>query len=565
MKSQVPVKHLCLKSVSFSEEEMERYLVYVIWKFLRCVKCAHEYHLNICKTNYFELVPVKMNIEPQKGSELFQSKVLYHSGFLTSFATQSFLEVKLPQKLEKPISNMAFANIGVSRLRWYLLALVTVAQLPALCTLNSLFFLYTFIELDLNITDRQSSIIFFWCTMGSFWMPIITGYLMDKYGCRKSFVYSSLVSLLASIVIAIGGATASFPVICLGYFINSLAFDTLNLVCFKMVCKWFRNKNLGVALSITTTVASGFAVVIGVCYVWLYNISGYSLGFAFSLSVIICLLSLGACLFACHLDKYREDEINQFLNTTQMKEQMDENYFKKFGLVYWLFILPFVFAQAFLTPLSLIGVDYLKVRYKFSEYIADSLAQFQGIGTALVSPVLGWLIDKYGKIGEQLILATVLGTVACVLQAVLPDCNQCVLPIIPILIQGVFQVASNLAIQVGIARLVDNKMLGMAMGIAIWMMETVQALIPIMNSKIIYSTKSYKGGYYWVFLVDALGIAIGMLFALLAVKIDRITDNQLGIRAHETNEDIYQTISEARGEEYVKKLKSSPLGLRFEN
>lgn len=458
----------------------------------------------------------------------------------------SLLGKEPTKKAKESLMNKSFSNVGISRYRWLFLIPCGLGQFSYYWVVSLLSSLQTQIQDDLNVDAAKYGFLQTCGLLGSWVMPLLMGYLIDLFGARFGYIYGNLVVVIGLVVQGITGTYNSFWGMCVGNFIISFGMDSINLSNYKLMCKWFKSKDLGLAFALAGNLQSLAGIANGYITPTLYNVTN-ELGFPLFIAALVGGFSYICAHISCEMDLQRENQLNQLTSTKEFTETIKLKDLTKFRLLYWLFVGPFIVIQALLIPMQYYNSEYMQQRYKFDTQLAGLFSQFQNFTPMVLGPILGIIMDRCGRIGELMIIASVLSILGCILQGVLPNCDKCLIPLLPIGLQGFTGAITGLGIMVGLARIVDVKMLGISFGVALWVMEVIQAFFPSIDGAIVDATSKVENGYYWVFIVNGFINIIGLAAGIATVIYDYKTGNRLGVpQKKETKEDDEKLIEEAR-------------------
>lgn len=459
-------------------------------------------------------------------------------------SSEGLIETEFAKKPRESLLNKSFSNVGINRYRWWFLIICNLGQFSYFWVMSLLSSLQIQLEEELGLNASQYGLLQTFGLLGSWVMPLVMGYLIDLLGGRFGFIYGNLVVTTGLGVLALGGTYKSYPVMLAGQFIISFGMDAQNLSRYKLTCKWFRSKNLGFALAVGASLQSIGGVAGGYITPTLFNISN-DVGFPLFVAFLIGAFSYVCAHISCEMDYRRENELKALVHSDEVSEKIKLQDLKKFKPLFWLFSSPFIIGQAAMVPLGFYNSAYLQKRFGFDNDIAGLFGQFQILAIVILSPILGYLMDRIGRIGEQMTFAAIIAILSCMLMGLLPNCDQCYTPLIPIILQGVFGGITGLGIMVGLTRLLDTNMLAIAFGVACWVMEIIQVFFPYLDGAIIDGTAGTQQGYFWVFIINGFINILAVIAGFAAIILDRLQGKKLASPLKpETKEDIDRVIQE---------------------
>lgn len=460
--------------------------------------------------------------------------------------SESFVLQHKTKEAGESLLNKSFAHTGISSYRWTFMLICNLGQFSYNWVAAMFGSLQTPIMRDVGIKNYQYGAILSATQTGSWIMPLVMGLLIDRFGARLGYIYGNTVVTLGFIVLAFAGQYENYNGLIFGSVIISFGIDAINLGRYKLICKWFKGKDLGLALAIGSSLHSISGLACGYITPALYESSG-SLGFTIFFGALMGIISYLFAYISCEMDNKRENELNTFINTDEFTETIKLEDFKKLTLLFWLFCIPFLFTQCIISPITSFNSEALQQRFNFDEKLAGLFGQFLFISSILFGPLIGILIDKVGRLAEIMTFSVILAILSCISFAILPDCDQCYTPLLPILLQGFAGTFSAVGMMTGIAKLLDSNMVGSTFGFVMWFYGVLSYGFPIFDGKIIDSTEDIKHGYFWVYLINAVILLLGVIGGIAAVVVDYKTGKKLGLPSKpETLEEEERIIEENR-------------------
>ena len=206
-----------------------------------------------------------------------------------------------------------------------------------------------------------------------------------------------------------------------------------------MISKWFREKELALSLGIVLSISwTGNTI-------WNYTIppisNSTSLGFAFSVGLVCCFLSLFASWLLIWIDRYA-DKLEKSSDINKANFENDKFHWKDIKLLplyYWIIAINWMFTYSGLNFKN-ISNDYFVTRYGFSQEEAARIGSNAYVVWAFLAPVFGIISDKFGHKVTFTLISTICLTLCHVLFILIPSSdstNKSYLGIIPIAMMGV--------------------------------------------------------------------------------------------------------------------------------
>jgi len=85
--------------------------------------------------------------------------------------------------------------------------------------------------------------------------------------------------------------------------------------------------------------------------------------------------------------------------------------------------------------------------------------------SAVISPFMGIFVDRYGYRMIIIVMGAVLMILAHFLYLVMPDCHQCTLSVVPLVLLGISYTTYAIVLFGALPYIVDEKLLGSAFGL----------------------------------------------------------------------------------------------------
>ena len=86
-------------------------------------------------------------------------------------------------------------------------------------------------------------------------VPIVAGFLIDKFGSRSLIFFTSLLVTVGQAVFAFGVSIGSFPIALLGRGIFGFGGESLDIGQSVIIIGWFSDKELSMALGLSSSIA----------------------------------------------------------------------------------------------------------------------------------------------------------------------------------------------------------------------------------------------------------------------------------------------------------------------
>jgi len=380
--------------------------------------------------------------------------------------------------------------------RWAVLLLVSIVLALSFYTYDSLSPIKETIQVQLNFSSTDYGLLVSVYSIPNtiLFMVILGGIFADRIGIRKTGLASALLCTLGGFITAYGASPAyaqhgfgfalmnSFlpgfspplKMMILGRFLFGLGAETLNIVILKILVKWFKGRKMALAFSIMTIIARmGTAAVLILSPVLVETKTGWTTSLWVSAAVMLAgFLLLGAYMFydrkvapsaALPAEDFSSGDIVGLLKN------------KSFIFICLLCV---AFYSAFFPFLSFLP-DLLHNKFHLSLRMSGALSSLMIWGTIVFIPIVGWFVDKKGKIASLLLYGSGMLFFSHLILSVTR-----LTPFLSIVILGVAFTLVPAALWPAVPRVVDEKRVGTAYGIMTWVQSLGILVFPYLAGRI---------------------------------------------------------------------------------
>lgn len=447
-------------------------------------------------------------------------------------------------------------------LRWTALVLVALAMFFAYMFVDVLSPLQTMLENQVGWTPD---------TYGTFasseyflnvfvFFLIFAGIILDKMGVRFT-------AILSGAVMVIGGAIKLYAIS--SYFVEGNAlYDFLNsfwtsfpanaklasagfaifgcgvemagITVSKAIVKWFNGKELALAMGLEMAIAR-----LGVFAV--FRLSPYlaDLGTPDVVRpVAICcgLLCIGLISFIVY--SFMDKKLDKQLGADAEMEKEDPFKISDIGILFTskaFMIIAFlcVLYYSAIFPFQKFATSMLENRLGMATEDASAMFSWFPIGAMILTPLLGWFLDKKGKGATMLILGAVLVFICHSVFALYPlspdSTGSLVIAYGAIILLGVSFSLVPAALWPSVPKLVENRYLGSAYSVIFWIQNIGLWAFPMIIGKVLAWANPNVGTGNYDYTIPMLVFAsLGILAFLLGVWL-KIADKKNGYGLEEPN------------------------------
>jgi MFS family permease len=378
-------------------------------------------------------------------------------------------------------------------------------------------------------------------------MAVLGGIILDKIGIRKTGSLFIILMAIGSSITAYGasetflnggfgykfmdsflsGYSPALKMMYLGFFIFGLGAETSIVVLSKVVVKWFKGKELALALGLNVAIGRlGTALALYLSPILAKPEWTDAIWFG------VILLWAAFLFFIIYM--VMDIKIDKQLGQTEEKEPEEE--FK------WSDLLALITNRSFIF-ITLLCVTFYSAVFPFIKYAPDMLMNKFGMereiagrissilmfGTIILTPVFGWFADNKGKSATLMYLGSFLLIISHLIFAL-----TTITPYIPIFTLGVAFSLVPAAMWPAVTKIVGDNKLGTAYGamfsvqnLGLWafpiLIGTVlEASNPGVSEKIqqgLDATYDYTNP---MLMLASLGV-LGLVFAFLLKREDKVS------------------------------------------
>ena len=377
-------------------------------------------------------------------------------------------------------------------------------------------------------------------------MAVIGGIILDKIGIRITGFAFIFIQFVGAAVTAYGttdyflsggfgyaffdsfmtGWSPALKMTSLGYFLFGLGAETSIVVISKVIVKWFRGKELALALGLNLALARlGMAAALVVSPVLAAN-DNLSLPIWFG----TLLLGVGLIAFLIYLiyDIRFDNEVKTQMEadpTEEFKLSDVGNLLKNPSFIFIALLCVTFYSAVF--PFVKYAPDLMTNKFGVSRELAGQITSILPFGTLVFTPIFAWICDYRGKSASLMIIGSLL-LVAVHLMFSLTHIN----PFIPMFILGVAFSLVPAAMWPGVAKIVDTSKIGTAYGLMFTIQNIGLWAFPILIGYVLDKSnpgvaEALAAGQTAVYdytnpilMLAGLGV-VGVVFAFLLKRADK--------------------------------------------
>lgn len=363
------------------------------------------------------------------------------------------------------------------------------------------------VETEFGVSATQWSLLYTVYSMPNMVLPFFGGLMLDSIGYEVGLIVFTTVLTIGQLVCWIGCMSTKYWVLLMGRVIFGLGGESMSVAQSAFVSIWFKGKELAFAFGVNISVARLGSVIQAASVPPLYEAGGLPLPMLVGL--IICVFSLVNAFGMVFLE--RADK--KIMGKAQVKDEKkgaetaekknDEEAFKlsdlkTFRLPFWLLTISCVATYMSIFPYIQICSDLMQKKYSLDSIQAGHLFGIPYIISAILSPILGFGIDKVGRRALFVTLSSAVLIVAFVISALLPSEPGSRMEVIPLVLVGSAYSVYCSAIWGSIPYAVEPRTVGTAYGICTAVQNIGLVIAPTVVGVIKEKTADKDFGYFWV-------------------------------------------------------------------
>lgn len=438
--------------------------------------------------------------------------------------------------------------------RWAALIIVSFTMMWGYFLTDALSPLMTMLEEQMNWSSSEFGLFnsaYSWFNVYLF-LLVFGGIILDKMGVRFTGIVTCVLMLSGALIkyyavefisptdggTILGMRTQVF-VACLGYAIFAVGTENCGITVSKVITKWFRGKELALAMGVQVAVARlGTAAALVFCPMIAKN---FSMSAPLLFSAILLCIGLIAYIVFCVLDKKYDSEV-------ALEESDGEDTFKISDLKliitnrgFWLIALLCLMFYSAVFPFMKYATSLMENKYNVSPMLAGLIPSLIPFGNLIMTPFFGGIYDKKGKGATIMIIGSVLLILVHVLFA-MPLLNYWWFAALIMIILGVAFSLVPSAMWPSVPKIIPQKLLGSAYALIFWVQNIGLGLVPLFIGKVLDNyckagTRIVDGSeviQYNYTLPMCIFAAFGVVALLLAIRLKAV-DKKAGYGLEEPN------------------------------
>jgi MFS family permease len=286
--------------------------------------------------------------------------------------------------------------------RWSVLIFVSLAMFGNYYIYDSMAPVFDLLSSQLNFTDQQLGLLYTVYSIAAIIVLLIGGFIIDKFGTKKSILVFALICLLAAFVTAVSG---EFYVMIAGRFMLGIGAEPLIVAVTTALAKWFKGKTLSLAFGLNLTIARLGS--------WSADLSpGWARPFYDNwqdplwLATAIAGISVAGALLYWAMESSAERKYN--LASAGETDKFELKGLYSFTKSYWYIVALCVVFYSTVFPFRAFAIYYFQQAHGLERDAAGILNSLLPLAAMIATPLFGLWVDKVGKRSVFMMVGTMI-------------------------------------------------------------------------------------------------------------------------------------------------------------
>ncbi len=414
--------------------------------------------------------------------------------------------------------------------RWLILLIISMLMFGSYYVYDAMSPINDYIQNEMQIDNQKFGLLAtFYSLPNLLFLVVVAGFLLDRIGVKKAGTLYAFLILLGSLVTTIG-AGRSFALMLVGRAIFGIGSEAAILVTNKVLARWFKGRELGFAFGLNITVMRLGSILALNSAAQIADTFGswrYALWAGTAVTLVSFLLFLVYLMIDRNVDSAIEGGVEEKITVGDIK---------KLGSAFWLISFLCVTFYSAVFPFTVHAPRFLQKKFGLSPAMGGQYTSYIMTASMIFTPILGLMVDKFGRRGRMMIVGSLLIIPAHLLLGLTE-----VHPAVGFILLGCAFSLVPAALWPAVPLLVREKFLGTAYGIIGWVQNIGLTIFPFLAGYIVdQQGDNVVQGYTnmeWMFA--SLSIA-GLVFAIMLLVVDR---------RHGTGLELPTSVAQAKADE----------------
>ncbi len=414
--------------------------------------------------------------------------------------------------------------------RWLILLIISMLMFGSYYVYDAMSPINDYIQTEMKIDNTKFGLLAtFYSLPNLLFLVVVAGFLLDRIGVRKAGTLYAFLILFGSLLTTIG-AGRSFVLMLVGRAVFGIGSEAAILVTNKVLARWFKGRELGFAFGLNITVMRLGSILALNSAAQISNTFG-SWRYALWVGTAVTLVSFLMFLVYLMIDRNVDSAIEG-----GNEEKITIGDIRKLGSAFWLISFLCVTFYSAVFPFTVHAPRFLQKKFNMSPAMGGQYTSYIMTASMIFTPILGLLVDKFGRRGRMMIVGSLMIIPAHLLLGLTR-----VHPAVGFILLGCAFSLVPAALWPAVPILVREKFLGTAYGIIGWVQNIGLTIFPFLAGWLVdQSGDDVVQGYSnmeWMFA--SLSIA-GLVFAIMLLVVDK---------RHGTGLELPTSIAQAKADE----------------
>lgn len=314
---------------------------------------------------------------------------------------------------------------------------------------------------------------------------MIIGAGIKYYGIREGFEGTGLEVWLSSWWVSF---PASAKLSLFGFMIFGCGMEMAGITISKAIVKWFKGKELAMAMGIEMAIARlGVFALFSMPAVLGKN---FEISEPVALCTLLLIIGLLSFIVFCVMDKKLDKQLGADASIEPEEAFKVSDIVKIFSSkMFWIIALLCVLYYSAIFPFQKFATNMLQSCLNIDATAASSIFRWLPMGAMILTPFMGWFLDRKGKGASMLILGAILMIVCHLIFAfVLPVYPSQSLAYATIVVLGISFSLVPASLWPSVPKVMDERFLGSAYSLIFWVQNIGLMLTPIVIGKVLHAT-----------------------------------------------------------------------------
>jgi MFS family permease len=415
--------------------------------------------------------------------------------------------------------------------RWIVLVVISLSMFGNYYAYDAVAPVFDLLKEQLNYSDKDLGLLYTVYSIAAVLVLLIGGYIIDRFGTKKSVLLFGAICLIAAAVTA---ASPELTIMAAGRFLLGLGAEPLIVAVTTALAKWFKGKELSFAFGINLTIARLGSVTADWSPAWARPAFDNWQDPLWLATVITSMCVVGGFLY--WILESRAERVYLLAGAAET-EKLELKDLYKFSKSYWYVVGLCVVFYSTVFPFRAFAIKYFIEAHGTSRDVGGFLNSLLPLSAMIATPLFGLLVDRVGRrslfmaVGALIIMPLFLivtyAPQGTILHLSLPFFGSFSIPTTLLVVMMLLGIAFSLIPAIvwpSVAYIVEQKRLGSAYSLMTLCQQVGMAAVPWvigwLNDMFEAGPENPAGYEPGMWLFTVLGV-FGILFAYLLWKAER--------------------------------------------